>query len=613
MCGINGYVTLQGNNDVSLVTMNEMLHHRGPDDSGTVTGQGAALNYWWGMGMVRLAIIDLDGGSQPMQSADKMITLTFNGEIYNYKVLRSYLEKRNYSFNTNSDTEVILALYETEGRKGLERLDGMYAISIHDMRLKKIFLARDFFGEKPLYYIQKNDRIIWSSEIQPLLPYSNCEISRVGLRKYFSENFIPAPHSIFEDILKLPRNSVLEIDCETFSTNILPIHLIPSKTTLLQDNLNIKESIEALVESRLVSDVKIGILLSGGLDSSIVLACSRKNQVPITTYTASFPDSQYDESKFADELSKKFRTTHRKVYLNQSDLLDSFIFLAENLGEPLADPAMLPLYHLTKRAKSDGVKVLLGGDGADELFGGYRRYNYIYYERLLNYIIPKFLKRFVVRLVRILGRKILPSRKYIRLEKFLEAYLAKGYDSISKLGLDFNSLDELLNFTVTQEESRIIKSGSLAEMRDIDLDNSLEGGLLPKGDRVSMLNSVELRAPFLSRDLYETLRNLPDRLFRSKGKFNKANLKEAFENSFRQGFFNRPKSGFDIDINSLVKELLKSKANLDFFEKTYLEKQGLFNYETVNRLLKKSERNYSENLTIYKFILFQIWVINIKL
>lgn len=609
MCGINGLISKTDLHRELIEQMNNQITYRGPDDSTSCTHH-IDVDTAAEMGMVRLAIIDLAGGTQPMTSNCGTHTLTFNGEIYNYPQLREKCASAGYQFKTDSDTEVILALFSQYGIEGITLLDGMYSIAILDKSSQAIHLFRDFFGEKPLHYIKGSQFFAWSSEIGPLEQLSKRQICQKGLAEFFGQNFIGAPRTIYTDIFKVPRNSHVTIDCKTLDYSIAPIHNGLKEQDFYQtqsDNLSIEKTIQSVVQSRLLSDVNLGVLLSGGLDSSIVLKCASQKATSLASYTAGFSDSAYDESDYAKRAAELFNCDFKLVTLDNTELINAFVQLSHSLGEPLADPAMLPLFVITKKAKEDGVKVLVGGDGADEMFGGYRRYDYPLFEKKINGLLPQRISRWVLLRSRRILRGILSERTYIRYEKLVNAFTGSGYLTISSLGMSNNALRKLLKSSCPISLSKPLKDLSLNSMREHDLNNSLEGGLLPKLDRVSMLNSVELRSPFLSLDILKKVVDLPDDAFKIKGRFKKKPLLETFKPYFDPGFFNRPKSGFDIPIKSIVETLLSQNAVLKYLQPEFLRSQNLFREEFISSLVSRPGKSAEDYSTLYKLLHFQMW------
>ena len=384
MCGINGVVikSKQSQSEMNhiLTKMNDLIVHRGPDDHGTYVTHSE--NFSLGMGMRRLSIIDLSTGHQPMYSDDDKVCIVFNGEIYNYKKLKNDLLDQGITFKTTSDTEVILKLYELHGKACFALLDGMYAISIHDSNLDKLFIARDFFGEKPLYYTVSNNHLYWASELKSIISClpSKPEIDKNGLNLFFRLTYIPAPYTIYEGIQKLEPNNFIEYDLNDFSLIINQIHNPdlnePLNFSFDEAKTKVRDLVFDSVLSRSVSDVPLGTFLSGGVDSSVVSYClSELSDSKIDTFSIGFDKASYDETE-------KSRVVARLINSDHEILL--------NFDEPFADSSSLPTYIVSNKTKSF-VKVALTGDGGDEVFGGYNKY----YIGELNNRYTKYVPEFV--------------------------------------------------------------------------------------------------------------------------------------------------------------------------------------------------------------------------
>ena len=404
MCGINGSLIYKEKSLLENInSMNNLIIHRGPDDDGVF--HETNKSYSVALGMRRLSIIDLSNGNQPMNSDDEKVIIVFNGEIYNYKVLKSKLEAKNTTFKTNSDTEVILKMYLEFGVHSFSQLDGMFAFSIYDKRVNKLFIARDFFGEKPLYYSNVEGNFIWGSELKSVKSQLNFypEISKKGLELFFSLTYIPAPYTIYDGVSKLEPNNYIEYAIEE---KMLSIHQIQKKT--VNENLKFdgtfdeakqktKELIEESVYHRSISDVPIGTFLSGGVDSSIVTHCLAKNtESKINTFSIGFEKKSFDETDKSRVVAKLINSNHHEFIINEQSLTSNLDEILENFDEPFADASALPTYLVSKKTR-EHVKVALTGDGGDEVFGGYNKYYINAINKKYTSIIPsvghQFLKK----------------------------------------------------------------------------------------------------------------------------------------------------------------------------------------------------------------------------
>lgn len=623
MCGINGFVSkkYQETKITSeiLEKMNHEIIHRGPDQDGVFNENNQEFSV--GMAMRRLSIIDLSTGKQPIFSFDTQKVIVFNGEVYNYKLLRQkYLS--DYNFKTNSDTEVVIALYEKYGVASFGMLDGMFAFSIYDKNLNKIFIARDFFGEKPLYYTLNKDDFYWCSELKSMMKVlpNKPEISKQGLNLYFQLTYIPAPYTIYESVLKLEANHYLEFDCINFKytikeikQNIVSEFSCSSKEEAIKINRNL---VYQCVESRSVSDVPIGTFLSGGVDSSIVSLClSHQSDKKIDTFSVGFDKKSFDETDKSRTVAKIINSNHHEFILTENDLAENISKIILNFDEPYADSSALPTYLVANKTK-DFVSVALTGDGGDEVYGGYNKY---YMGRLNNYytkFVPKPFHNFSSNVLNnILHSKDDQRGMLFKAKRFMKAVDYQGnfyYDIISLGFLEkereaiFNQEHYLINPLQYYKNIIADKNKTLTDFRNIDRLLSLEGDLLVKVDRAAMLTSLECRAPFLNKELWEFTSSLPENyLINSWDK--KHLLKESFKNYFPKDFLNKSKQGFGVPIGDWLRGILKEDL-LSYIDKKFIEEQGIFNYEIISRLVYNHLESKIDNaFRVWTFYCFQLW------
>ncbi|HIP37699.1 MAG TPA: asparagine synthase (glutamine-hydrolyzing) [Crocinitomix sp.] len=623
MCGINGYITysnLDLNNN--LEAMNKSIIHRGPDEDGFYFDNQE--NFSIGMAMRRLSIIDLKTGKQPIYNTNKDIVIVFNGEIYNYKELKKkYL--KDTVFNTNSDTEVILKLYEKYGAKSFQYLDGMYAFSIYDKAKNKVFIARDFFGEKPLYYTSLNNNFIWASELKSIVSQLNNKpnISRKALNLYFSLTYIPAPYSIYEGISKLEANHFIEYNMDTKDIAIHKIDLNTKKQKIYKGSFNdakktTKELVEKSVRSRTVADVPIGTFLSGGVDSSIVSLCLANNSnKKIDTFSIGFEKKSFDESSKARTVAKIINSNHHEFIVNKNSLSENIHEILLNFDEPFADSSALPTY-LVSKITSNHVKVALTGDGGDEVFGGYNKYGI----NTINKKYTKYISASMHKLIKQTSKPLLNTKTdnrglKFKIKKVVDAidYNNNFYYNMISLGFKKNELKFLLKndtssiFSYYKNELNLTKSDTLYDLRQIDKHISLEGDMLVKVDRTSMLSSIECRAPFLNKELWNFTNSLPDSFLIHK-KSKKHILKEAFKNQFPNQFLDLSKQGFGVPVGDWLRGKLKSELE-SYTEKEFIDKQDIFNYLFINNLVKNHLAGIEDNtFKIWTFYCFQKWYVN---
>lgn len=625
MCGINGIIyknqTEESKLKNDLSHMNDLIIHRGPDDDGVFAK--STNEYAIGMAMRRLSIIDLSTGNQPMFTEDGTICIVFNGEIYNYKKLKEELLQKNIQFTTSSDTEVILKLYQVYGTLAFEMLDGMFGFSIYDANKKKVFIARDFFGEKPLYYLHDSHQFLWASELKsiinrvPIKP----DISKMGLNLYFRLTYIPAPYSIYDTIHKLEPNSYIEYDLNIFGFKIHTIHEtdLQKKSTLSFEaaKKEVKERVTKSVESRSISDVPLGTFLSGGVDSSVVSLClAQMSDTKIDTFSIGFEKEAYNETDKSQVVAKLINSNHHEFVISESDLRDNIDEILLNFDEPFADSSSLPTYLVSNRTKAH-VKVALTGDGGDEVFGGYNKY----YIGKLNNRYTKIVPRGFHEQINKVSSKILKRKdddrgfKY-KLNKLFNAidYTDNYYWDIISLGFEDKDIQALLHpnyqqaalFDYYKKKSAISNPRTLNDFMNIDRHLSLEGDMLVKVDRTSMLNSLECRAPFLNRELFEFTTSLPEEFLLNKWS-KKHILKEAFKGDFPHGFLEKSKQGFGAPVGDWLRQGLKTEL-LHYIAPEFLKKQHIFDEAAISELVQNHISGKMDNtFKVWAFFCFQKW------
>lgn len=625
MCGINGIVAFGKNQQDTahkVIKMNDTILHRGPDDFGEHFE--STDNYSLGIGMRRLSIIDINTGHQPMYSDDKQTVICFNGEIYNFPELKKKMSAEGVSFKTNSDTEVILRLYEKEGISSFSKLDGMFAFSIYDKRNEKLLIARDYFGEKPLYYVKTRSVFAWASELKALKENNlfQTNISLFSVNLFFKLTYIPAPYTIYKDVFKLEPGHFLELDLGTSDINIAAYRTKENvenkeKITFVDAISKTRELVFETVRSRAISDVPVGSFLSGGVDSSIVSFClSKVADKPIDTFSIGFKNKLFDESYKAATVAGMINSRHHEFILNEEDLLDSISRIIQNFDEPFADSSALPSYYVAKMA-SKHVKVVLTGDGGDEVFGGYNKYLITKANRYYTNIFPEVLHKTMVKAT----RRLLIDKNDTRGLKFQMNKLINSIDyrnnqfwNIVSLGFTENDREKLLKEFIDGDDLLVHHKRqygkeevrNLNDMREIDRIMSLEGDLLPKVDRTSMFSSIECRSPFLNLSLWNFTKSLPEK-YLIKGVEKKWLLRKAFEKDFPPNFLDMKKHGFGIPVGDWLRTHLHEEV-VRYSDRSLIEEQGIFNYEYLSTLLSahlKRERDYT--FQVWSFYCFQDW------
>ncbi len=639
MCGIVGWANLDSNSTVNssdnklwLDAMCEKLQHRGPDSKGVWMGENVAL------GMRRLAIIDLSTeGEQPVFNEDKSITLIMNGEIYNSAELRSDLEKRGRKFRGHSDTEVLPHLYEIYGDQFIEKLNGMFAFALWDSGCKKLFMARDRFGVKPLYYGIFGGKLIFASELKALMIHPDVELklNMHALRQYLAFDYIPAPLSIYQNIFKLPAAHSLTL--ENGEIKIEPywnLSFQKRKTTpsLEEAAEELRGLLADATKKRLVSDVPLGVLLSGGVDSSSIAALAQQfSSQPIKTFCIGFEEASFDESHYAREVAEFLGTEHFEDRLSIKQAAQLLPEIATWLDEPMSDASILPTFLLSRFVRSE-VTVALGGEGADEIFAGYPSY---YAHKMAERYekIPYFLRHHLIE--NIINH--LPSGQKNMSFNFVAKRFFKSlesHDLVARHHSFFGSFtmseqENLLTDVVKSQNGMDIYAESRRWLGLCDADNIIERtqfldiksylaeGILTKVDRASMAVSLEVRSPFLDYRVAEFAASLPEgyklkcnTVKFSFGKTGKYVLKKAVLPLLPPSIINRRKQGFVIPVaawlkgqlNPLVRELLA-------FER--LKKQGLFNPTYVQKLLHEHETNQANHCQkLWTLLVFQLWFEN---
>lgn len=628
MCGINGIISnIHKDPNVlksALSRMNQLIFHRGPDEDGFYID--ISQSYSVAMAMRRLSIIDLSTGKQPMYSDNKQVGLVFNGEIYNYRLLKQQLESSGIQFKTTSDTEVILKLYEQKGVDAFKDLDGMYAISIHDKTKNKVFIARDFFGEKPLYYTQNNTDFVYGSELKSLINYlpNKPDICHKGLNLYFRLTYIPAPYSIYKDVYKLESNHFIEFDLTTDSYSIHKIHSQKpiEKLDISFDDAKKKVHDEVMksVETRSIADVSLGTFLSGGVDSSVVTNCLAEiSSDKIETFSIGFEKKTFDETDKSQIVAKLVNSNHHEFIVKESDFRDNIDDILLNFDEPFADSSALPTFLVSKLA-SDHVKVALTGDGGDEVFGGYNKYYMGKLNNRYTSIIPKTMHKHILNYSStLLNTKSDNRGKRFRLSRLLKAFNYDGnqYWNIISLAFTDDEKNQLIKskhlikdtFTELKEKHNQHNPRSLTDFRLVDKNISLEGDMLVKVDRTSMLCSLECRAPFLNKSIWDLTNSLPEN-YLMKGWNKKYILKEAFADKFESGFLDKSKQGFGVPVGDWLRSSLKPEL-LSYIDPKFLESQNLFNIDYISTLVNNHINSNEDNsMRVWCFYTFQKWYLN---
>ncbi|WP_338647709.1 asparagine synthase (glutamine-hydrolyzing) [Flavobacterium sp. KS-LB2] len=621
MCGIFGF-SARGITEQQLISATDKLVKRGPDDSGYF------FNSPIGLGHRRLSIIDLSTGDQPMFNKDKSIIIVFNGEIYNFKNIREELELQGIQFTTKSDTEVIIEAYGAWGiEKCLEKLEGMFAFAIWDEKLQKLLVARDRFGEKPLYYTRNERGFFFASELKALLSFHDSKnLSKTALNLYLSLTYIPAPYTIYKDLFKVEAGCYLTVDLDgNFKSKQYYDFKSISYNNQQNQLQNYKDAKKELriklfdsVQERMISDVPLGSFLSGGIDSSVVTAIMAKlSSQPIKTFSIGFKEKEYDESERATLVAKHIGSDHTLFVVGHEDLLEIVDETLAYFDEPFGDSSVIPSMMVAKKAK-EKVTVVLTGDCADELFGGYDKYLGKHYADQYNRY-PKMMRAAFEKLIGIIPHTSKTNQILRKVKKVIHSAglnPEQRYASLSSLGYNELQKNELLKPEFQENSIKVIlkhfigiNGDELSKTFYSDVKLVLEGDMLTKVDRACMLNSLEARVPFLDSKIAEFSTKLPHH-FKIEGTNKKKILKDTFSDLVPEETMSFSKKGFGIPIRLWFQNELKEKLEAQF-KKTFIEEQGLFKYEAIQQLLTEhfnNKENHSAKLWL--LFVFQKWYIN---
>lgn len=625
MCGITGWANLDSHTPPAeggrelLHAMCERMVHRGPDSEGLFVTSGVAL------GMRRLAIIDLVTGEQPVFNEDKSVAVVLNGEIYNYRELRAELERRGHSFRSASDTEVLPHLYEEYGDAMIRELNGMFAFALWDSKRRRLLIARDRFGEKPLYWGIFDNTLLFASEPKVLLahPAVKPSLNLQALRLYLSFDYVPAPLSIYEGISKLPaaHKLVLEdgrVDVEKYwKLSYRTREPVPSENDAAD---HLRELMADAVRMRLVSDVPLGVLLSGGVDSSCVAALAvRASPEPVKTFSISFAEASFDESAYARSVAKFLGTDHHEERLSANLAANLVSEIGAWMDEPFSDPSLVPTYLLSRFTRKH-VTVALGGDGGDELFAGYPMYAGLRWAELYKRVPILLRDRVVEPLIRLLPVKT----KNLSFDyKALRFVTGAKYDAVARHHVWFGSFTpeeqaELLTPDALAKSNGEIYSQArqfaeecdsddlVTRMQSVDTRLYLAEDILTKVDRASMAVSLEVRAPFLDPRVAEFAASLPYH-YKLRGNKTKYILKKAVNELLPPFVTRRGKKGFGVPVAEWLKFKLRPLAR-DLLSPERVRRAGVFNPGYITRLQDEHERGVANHRKLlWTLLMFELW------
>ncbi len=599
MCGFVGYVNKEKDKTNNIKAMNDLIAHRGPDSEGYYTDDTIAL------GFRRLSIIDLNSGSQPIYNEDKSKVIIFNGEIYNYQILREELIEKGYKFSTKTDTEVILHGYEEYGENILDKLRGMFAFVIYDTNTKEMFAARDFYGIKPFYYAQMGDTFMFGSEIKSFLihPDFKKELNRKMLEYYLTFQYSAGTETFFKNVYKLMPGHYLKYkDGNLEIKKYYELKLEPDNTKSYEEwKEEIDDALKDTIKAHKVSDVEVGSFLSSGVDSSFIAASSDVDK----TFTVGFDNGiKYNEISYAKELSKEIDTQNINRVISKEDYFKNLGNIIYYMDEPLADPSAVALYFVAKIA-SENVKVSLSGEGADEIFGGYN----IYQEPFVwswYYKVPYPFRKVIGSIASIFpshrGLNFLVRRGKKLEDRFVGNAFIFDNKEVSKL-LSFKRETGGFKDLTKDYYAKVNNEDDVTKMQYIDFNFWLIGDILLKADKMSMANSLEVRVPFLDKPLIEKARKLP-----TKYKVNKYKTKKLFREIANEKLADKvadkKKLGFPVPIRVWLKE----DDIYNLVKKRFENASEFFNTKEIIKLLdghKAGKKDNSRKIwTVYIFLLW---------
>src|SRR5579872_91794 len=617
MCGIAGIVSAATGDEIDareIHRMCETLVHRGPDDEGLFVKNGT------GLGMRRLSIIDLPGGHQPVFNEDRSAWIVFNGEIYNFPELREGLQKRGHSFYTRSDTEVIVHLYEEMGADCVSKLRGMFAFALYDERRKKLLLARDRLGKKPLHYARQGERLLFGSEINAILTVAPdmASIDNEALMQYLYFGYIPDPLSAFTAIQKLPPGHLLEFENGKIDVRQywdLPQYGTKSVRSEEECLEEMEHRLAEAVRIRLISDVPLGALLSGGTDSSTVVALmARASSKPVKTFAIGFRDQDFNEAPYARMVAEKFGTDHHELIV-EPDVLETVQRLTSSLEEPFGDSSMLPTYYVSRMAR-EHVTVALSGDGGDEVFAGYNRYG-IHLRRKVFERIPNWARHFYREGVypRLPGELRKTKFSYNVSLPWQERYV-DGISFVTAFEREMPLLSDEFR-AVLQERNpqdvmyryfgRAPAEDPVSKMLYVDTKTYMVADILTKVDRMSMATSLEVRVPILDHVFVEWATGLPAEWKIREGKQKYILRKLAERVGVPREVLYRRKQGFAVPLQHWMRHELKELITAVLLDSRTLQR-GYFEPRGVRQLMEEHFRGRRDHSgRIWRLLMFELW------
>ena len=643
MCGVAGFLLESRernkfNFESTLKKMSNAIIHRGPDDSGEWTDKSNGV----GLAHRRLSILDLSkAGHQPMISRSGRYVIAFNGEIYNHQEIRTQIEElsNNFMWRGHSDTETILEAFEIFGiEESLNKFTGMFAFSLWDNKNESLTLARDRIGEKPMYYgwqeTNKGDVFLFGSELKALkcFPEFIGEVDRGSLTLLLKHAYIPDPYSIYKGIFCLEPGTILEVSLKNKTPKISKYwdsSKIIKKSTNSRYQGSPNDAVQELenlttssIKRQMISDVPLGAFLSGGIDSSTIVSLMQaQSSIPIKTFTIGFNEKDFDEAKYAKAIAEYLGTDHTELYITAEDAMKVIPEMPSIYCEPFADPTQIPNFIVSKLASKD-VKVVLSGDGGDELFGGYSRYGHI--NNLWNKVsrFPLASRQVISKSIKLIANKSIYDDELIGSVNNIKRKLVSGADVLS-----YKTLDELYNHVITQIQypEEVVKNGyqksskldhlkpdfgkinPIESMMATDTINYLPDDILTKVDRAAMRSSLETRVPFLDHKIIEFAWSLP-LSYKIRDGVTKWPLHQILKKHMPEKLTKREKMGFSVPLHEWLRGPLKDWCE-DLLNVDRLKREGYFNEIVVEKKWREHLSGYSNHITfLWPILMFQAWL-----
>jgi|LWDU01.1.fsa_nt_gi asparagine synthase (glutamine-hydrolysing) len=604
MCGIFGIVNFDEKPVLkeSLKIMSDKMTHRGPDDEGMLLDDNI------GIGMRRLSIIDIEKGHQPISNENNDIHIVLNGEIYNYKELRQDLIQQGHKFSTNSDVEVLVHLYEEYGYECIERLNGMFAFILYDQKNKKVWIARDRLGIKPLFYYHENNQLVVGSDLSSVNSIVRQEIDKYSMILYLGHSYVPAPRTIYMNISKLMPGEQINIENNTIKiSKYWDIDNYPEESIEKKEAVGLlREALDESIKLQTRSDVPVGLFLSGGVDSSAVAALTKevRAECQFHTFTVDFADKGSEDSKYAEEISKEINSIHHIIKVTESDQINALSRLMSKMDEPVSDSAIVPTYIIAEKAKELGVKVMLTGAGGDEIFGGYpRHFNGKFGSAEWLSSLPKLIKKILFIPFYLINKSLYwrlscPQNNFIYSISGVNVELLKQSTKNPDYYVSLLS-DFLKDFKLS------LSKNSYDKMK-LDFKNYLHNNILSITDKATMAASVEGRVPLLDHNLVELSFKIPEKLNLLDGA-EKGLFKESVKDLIPRGIIERKKDGFGAPVYSWI-EQWKEAIGIELSINITPELEEVIDIQVVQKWLDNDKLRSRSAETLYALYLLNYWI-----